>query len=453
MNKKKYRFLFYFICVLCFINSKIQAQANLVLNPGFEMDSFCTSLHDGIIEGAAYNWRSANLEPMFYLNICANQFNDIEKRTTIPFNFFGFQIPHRGIAYALFGPYANWNDGHSYRQYPKGTLKDTLVAGKRYGIQYYISKSEFWNYYRFCISNIGFYFSDTSIFYNNSDKLPLIPQYRNDTLNALSDTLGWQKVEGTYLASGGERYFIIGNFDDNAHTKIFDCFNNGADLTSPTGEIFYYIDDVAVIDTSLIDTVHLCLNDSVFLEGAWRKNAGLYFDTVAGLPYRKYIQPISYAETHTNLFFEGLPTDTFKTVYFWSRIFAGKDTTFTIVMPSVYGCDSIIFCRLRDKSIGIQNPIAYESASLKIYPNPSTDIINIDIKLVSTKNQKTKDFKLFVYDMMGKQVNCNFTLKNNTEANISYQGNINKLSVGMYFVKVYSPNNNTFIGTGRFVKE
>ena len=427
---------------------------NLVLNPSFEEDSFCTSLNDGISQGAVYSWSNSNVVFGLYLNICANQYNDINMFTTIPRNHIGYQFPHTGNAYVMLFPYVNWGDTHNYREYFRGKLKDTLITGKEYAIRYYISKSEAINYYRFCISNFGFHFTSKDTFYNTEELVPLTPQYRNDSLNALDDTLGWQKVEGSFIANGGEKYFIIGNFDDNAHTKIFDCFNNGIDLSTPIGEIAYYIDDVAVIDTSIIDTVKLCINDSVYIEGAWHKTAGLYYDTVAGMPYQKYIQPISYASTHTLIYFEGNVGDSVKTAYFWSKIFAGKDTTFSIVMPSVYGCDSTIVCRLKDKEVSIQSPISYESASLKIYPNPSTDIINIDIKLAAIKNQKTKDFKLLVYDMMGKQVNCNFTLKNNTDTNLSYQGSINKLSTGMYFIKVFSSNNNNaLIGMGRFIKE
>jgi hypothetical protein len=414
-------------------------------------------LQDGIAEKAVYYWGTNNRTSGWYMNICANQYNDPDKETTIPLNWSGYQFPKNGVAYVTFFPYANWNDGKSYREYLKGTLRDTLTSGRRYGIQYYLSKTEYWNYYRFCISNMGFYFSDTSFFYNNFEVLPLIPQYRNDSLNTLSDTLGWQKIEGSFIASGGERYFTIGNFDDNGHTKIFDCFGNGADLTSPTGEIAYYIDDVAVIDTSLTDTVQLCMNDSIYLQGVWRKGAGMYYDTVAGMPYRKYINPVSYASTHTLQHYIGKPgIDSFKTAYFWSRIFAGKDTTFRVTMPSVYGCDSVIICRLQDSStVGISEPSTFTNeVSLLIYPNPSTEFINIEVSSIKYKDlRNTDDMKILVYDFMGQEVGLPRPLRSLaiTVGGVSYRLDISKLSSGMYFVRVIDKKNK-FVGSGKFVK-
>ena len=447
------------ILVLLYEAIPLYAQSNLLLNPGFEEDSFCTLVgaEDGLYAGCAKNWHVSNLNGgvSLYLNICSNEITSGLVFTRVPENSMGYEFPHTGVAFAGLGLYGKLGDNINQRGYNQGTLRDTLSSSKTYGISYFISQSDYMMgfLHKFCIDNIGFYFSDTSVFYSTWDTLPFTPQYKNEVGNILNVSNGWQKVEGKVNVQGGERYVIIGNFDNNQNTNIYDCFGNGAD-SSDFGSLFFYIDDISIIDTSIIDTVKLCINDSVYIEGAWHKTAGLYYDTVAGMPYQKYIQPISYASTHTLIYFEGNVGDSVKTAYFWSKIFAGKDTTFSIVMPSVYGCDSTIVCRLKDKDVSIQSPVSYESASLKIYPNPSTDIINIDIKLAAIKNQKTKDFKLLVYDMMGKQVNCNFVLKNNTETNLSYQGNINKLSTGMYFIKVFSSNNNNaLIGMGRFIKE
>jgi hypothetical protein len=447
-----HRIKYVLILLMSLVTSKTHAQANLVLNPSMEEYNFCAILN-GVADGAVTNWRNVNIMTGWYMNVCANEFHHPNRETTIPSNAFGYQFPHKGLAFITFFPYTNWNDGESYREYLKGMLRDTLVAGKRYGIQYYISKTESWNYYRFCFSNMGFYFSDTSFFYNNSEVLPLIPQYRNDSLNTLSDTLGWQKVEGSFIASGGEKYFTIGNFDDNGHTKIFDCFGNGADLTAPTGEIAYFIDDVSVIDTSLTDTVQLCMNDSIYLQGAWRKGAGMYYDTVAGMPYRKYINPVSYASTHTLQHYIGKPgVDSFKTAYFWSRIFAGKDTTFRVTMPSVYGCDSVIICRLQDSStVGISEPNTYRNeASLLIYPNPSTDFINL--KIYQFENEKSNELLILVYDITGKQIKVKQEqIASPTRNDFTFKLDISKLSSGMYFVRVVDKKNK-YVGSGKFIK-
>jgi hypothetical protein len=182
----------------------------------------------------------------------------------------------------------------------------------------------------------------------------------------------------------------------------------------------------------------------------------MYYDTVAGMPYRKYINPVSYASTHTLQHYIGKPgVDSFKTAYFWSRIFAGKDTTFRVTMPSVYGCDSIIICRLQDSStVGISEPNTYTNeASLLIYPNPSSEFINL--KIYQFENEKSENLKIIVYDFMGQEVGLRFRQAQSTSpmtgGGVSYQLDISKLSSGMYFVRVIDKKNK-FVGSGKFVK-
>ncbi len=431
---------------------------NLVMNPGFEEDSFCTDLGDGIWSGCAKYWTSPSYQGPYYFNICSNEDTSIINDTRTPYNIFGYSFPHNGIAYVGFGLYSQLGDGHSARQYIQGTLVKPLVNNKYYGVKYYLSLGEtlYGGPKKFCIDNVGFAFYNNKIYYDTLDEeLPLTPQYQNTIGNVLSVSNGWQKVEGSFMASGGERYFTIGNFQNNANTRIYDCFMNGAGPMEP-GELGYYIDDISVIDTSLTDTVQLCMNDSIYLQGAWRKGAGMYYDTVAGMPYRKYINPVSYASTHTLQHYIGKPgVDSFKTAYFWSRIFAGKDTTFRVTMPSVYGCDSIIICRLQDSStVGISEPNTYTNeASLLIYPNPSSEFINL--KIYQFENEKSENLKIIVYDFMGQEVGLRFRQAQSTSpmtgGGVSYQLDISKLSSGMYFVRVIDKKNK-FVGSGKFVK-
>lgn len=61
-----------------------------------------------------------------------------------------------------------------------------------------------------------------------------------NSVSILSDKIGWMKVEWLYIASGGEKYITIGNFN-TASTS--DTLNVGA---SNPGFSYYYIDDVYV---------------------------------------------------------------------------------------------------------------------------------------------------------------------------------------------------------------
>lgn len=446
------------IVVLVFIfiattNRAYTQSNNLLLNPGFEEDSFCTLVNaeDGIAAGCAKYWKPANFGAgvAMYLNICSNSITSGDVYTRIPQNSMGYEFPHKGVAYSSVGLYDQLGDGNSYRGYIQGRLRDTLAPLKTYGLIYHVSLGEipFISPKKFCIDNIGFYFSDTSLFYSVWDTLPFTPQYKNQSGNVLNVRNGWQKVEGKVNVQGGERYVIIGNFDNNSNTHIYDCYGNGAD-SFEAGELHYYLDDISIIDTSLIDTVNLCMNDSIYLQGAWRKSAGMYYDTVAGMPYRKYIKPISYAETHTYQYFVGNPTDSFKTAYFWSHIFSQKDTTFDVVMPSIHGCDSIIRCRLRDRTIGIGEPLpAVNNSNMLLYPNPANQSIHIHISSATNEGDK-----LLLYDAQGKMLKPIIEAQSSNSNDTYIHLNTNKLARGIYYIKYIDKNYKT-IATGKFSKE
>jgi hypothetical protein len=56
------------------------------------------------------------------------------------------------------------------------------------------------------------------------------------------------QISGTYIANGGEKYFTIGNFKDDANTLI-DSINNNVPQSRYVSYLF--IDDVSVIDCTV----------------------------------------------------------------------------------------------------------------------------------------------------------------------------------------------------------
>jgi len=89
--------------------------------------------------------------------------------------------------------------------------------------------------------DIGAYFSvtaptSTSSGYLNGNPLP---QVFNPPGNVITDTLNWQLISGTYVASGGEQFITIGHFRNDSDVTY---------LTLPYGNLgpYYYIDDVSL---------------------------------------------------------------------------------------------------------------------------------------------------------------------------------------------------------------
>ena len=159
-------------------------------------------------------------------------------------------------------------------------------------------------------------------------------------LYILRDSVNWQVMEGSLLPThGGERYLTFGVMDSTQHLINYYC--TLADSLSGNRKLDYgyYVDDMALIDTSEVDTVRMCVNDSLYFEGAWRKGAGMFTSTIGGLPVRHYLLPVTDTSRVKVILLPLEPGDSTKAGYVW--IF--KDSTLMIQHPSSTGCDSTVY--------------------------------------------------------------------------------------------------------------
>jgi hypothetical protein len=121
-------------------------------------------------------------------------------------------------------------------------LSDTLKQGHEYCVSFYVSIAE---EFKYVVDGIGLYLSvDSAVDYTINTNLSFVPQISNPAGNIIYDTLNWVQISGTYIANGGEKYFTIGNFKDDANTLV--------DSTSGTlMGAYFFIDDVSVIDCTV----------------------------------------------------------------------------------------------------------------------------------------------------------------------------------------------------------
>lgn len=168
-----------------------------------------------------------------YYNQCAAAVSGV----SVPNNEFGFQQAHSGVAYS--GIYLWMNGGNNYREYIEVPLTTTLITNGCYHFEMYLNLGDIC---RYTSDNIAVYFSDTLIEnINNWLPLPFVPQLNNSGNEP--DTMSWILVEGNYVASGGENYLIIGNFNDDSNTDTT-LVNNNAPLLG--NSVYCYIDDVSL---------------------------------------------------------------------------------------------------------------------------------------------------------------------------------------------------------------
>ncbi|MCG3164583.1 MAG: hypothetical protein POELPBGB_00342 [Bacteroidia bacterium] len=225
------------ICLLACINAEAQ---NLVPNPGFEEYITCPK-ETGKRQTNLISWTQPTSGAMDYFNRCS-------PTSGVPLNTFGKQEPKNGdacIGLTLFH--------EKHRSYAQAELKQTLIAGNTYHVEFSVSLSEKSKY---AIGNIGAYISAAKLESKSDGVLECFetieengskqiiaglckPQIRNASSGFISDTDEWITITGTFKARGGEKYIIIGNFFTSDGTKAMDM--GGKNLHA-----YYYIDDVAL---------------------------------------------------------------------------------------------------------------------------------------------------------------------------------------------------------------
>jgi len=226
------------IAMVYLITTKSSAQVNLVPNPSFELFDTCPS--NNLIPYNAIYYATPWFQPYLpdnssdYFNACNTSTTDLGT----PNNYFGFQIPKSGNAYAGIS-LGYISPANNYREYLEVQLNDSLWAGKKYCFSMYISFS---NKSYTSVDGLGAYLSKNIIYYTTPQfgVLNLTPQISNSTGVILSDTLNWVEIYGEFYAAGGEKYLTIGNFKTDSFTNYI-RYTFGSVLES-----YYYIDDVSV---------------------------------------------------------------------------------------------------------------------------------------------------------------------------------------------------------------
>ncbi len=207
-------------------------QVNLVPNPSFEEYTGCPM--ELVQLDSADLWSPAH-GTVDYYNSCNNVLGT--GYVGVPNNLFGYLNAHTGVAYAGFVAYVNpvSND----REYMQTLLLDSLKEGVEYEISMYLSipKHKESN----PVGPVGVYFtSDTvDVSYSGSNySLCCAADVSFDTVPSVHGT--WLRVSANYVAEGGERLMIIGNFERNE-----DCvYIDNPDLSE---SCYYLVDDVSVI--------------------------------------------------------------------------------------------------------------------------------------------------------------------------------------------------------------
>lgn len=163
--------------------------------------------------------------------------------THMPYSQLGYQYSRTGTRHAGFIAH---EIGSEYREYVQGRISTPLTAGQTYCVSFYVSLA---NMSLFATNNIGIRFSNTNYQHNacpgSTNSLINLPPQLNSTC-VISDTSDWVRLQWDYTATGGEQYFVIGNFFNNAATTIVNHTPAGGGMSLPMPFAYYFIDDVSI---------------------------------------------------------------------------------------------------------------------------------------------------------------------------------------------------------------
>ncbi len=249
---------------------------NLIPNPGFDSLIDCPSQIGQL--SFAPKWQACsssftNLTPTIY-NICSKELGyDYPPHAGI-YGFKSYQMPRSGGGYANLQVYYDSNEPVS--NYIGTPLYDTLHKDKSYYIKFYVSPDHHFGWKECFIDAIGLAFTDSTYYKELGpyEVLPLEPAIEHrGTL--ITDTFGWTKISGCYIANGTEAFAIIGNFRDTIETTLV-CEEGSV----PPHREYYYLEDVLVrCFDPLPDTILLCQGESKmlnagFLDASYLWNTG-----------------------------------------------------------------------------------------------------------------------------------------------------------------------------------
>ncbi len=223
----------------------LQAQVNLVRNGSFEQYTDCPTGLDQVTY--ATHWRALDSPSVLtnpldclpdYVNACS-----IWGACSVPSGNFYFQYPRTGAGMMEISPYYNCSiPSFAFFDYLQTRLNNSLTPGQSYCVTFYVNMCNLSSY---AINNIGAYFDDGTIDTTNQCYIPQT-QYTPQILETaiISDTLNWVKVQGSFIATGTEKFITIGNFFDTTHTTHV--------RIGGLSEGLYLIDDVSVIASNAV---------------------------------------------------------------------------------------------------------------------------------------------------------------------------------------------------------
>jgi hypothetical protein len=218
-------------------------------------------------------------------------------------------------------------------------------------------------------NNLGIRFSDSALFYNTEKNIPLAPHLLYFNNEIIESTHSWKKFSGVYEASGGEKFFTVGNFSTDSLT-IGRCEDPNANYYGHTYSLvdMFRVTPLDSIPSGLQISAgsdqSICIGDTVFIG-----------EKISNLPANWYLLDGSAVENGTaGIYVHPAVTTTYVVTLTINGVYSTDTVTVTV------GC------------AGIDEP---EKQSFTIGPNPNDGQFTINgqfskgdiISIISTEGR------------------------------------------------------------------
>lgn len=227
-----------------------------MLNPSFEDHTTCNlDSNPPNFNPNVHHWEVLNPTRQMYLNSCEPFSLTNGNGCGVPKNGYGFQYPKTGNGYATVYALNQINYTNPFplpgnvdnRSYLQGKFSTPLLKDAIYCVTFYANRTESFvgTLTHANIKNIDAHISDTILTENNGlgkRIKDITPQIKSKHI--IADTANWTRISGLYKAHGGEQHITIGNFTTDDLTEI-------QRISDYISGIYYFIDDVGVLPTSL----------------------------------------------------------------------------------------------------------------------------------------------------------------------------------------------------------
>ncbi|MCF8296183.1 MAG: T9SS type A sorting domain-containing protein [Saprospiraceae bacterium] len=372
------------ILFLLLITVNTVISQNLVPNPSFE-----------IYSQLPYTYTQLDFAVPWFAPMGGGGSSDYFHSLGINTTYWG--EPRNGMAYAGITLFTSPNN--QYREFIEVKLTEPLIKSTKYCVIFYVSLVDLAKY---AISNYSAYFSPDTLKQNSSFTLDSIfalkPQI-HITNYIISDTAGWTKISGEFIAKGGEQFMTIGNFDNNANTN-YQLVNFGQWVA------YYIYDDISVYPCDLEvyeadagNNITICKGQSVLL-GKHDLEQYMYWWSSSDSSINS-----------TKAKFEVQPDST-TSYYLKVKDFKFEESYDTITVR-------VIDC----KNAGVE---------IMIYPNPAYNEITIEFNHIITKETT---FELF--DIIGRKIATYSLSQNSNKTKLI----LNELAVGVYTYRIQDNEN------------